>query len=326
MNIFKQRQIDKAGDLLESSNHCQGPKAKKFKESTQTLKQEMNCFNDKLEDIRQRLEDTSRCFDLLARCQSTAEESCNDVLTELNQMVTKSGNEKLIEICQEIINSSVKAPNNTETPPIKAPPMGQHRRRSVSSFAFIYKCNHHAAGVPCSCWESEPEENTESAKLKKKYVQSLQNDTTLSSVNNLKNVLDRKNSYGNCNSNSNTLGLDNIKEVRESTEDLLEASEKNDSGVSGCGRCDSGLSSTGNASSVGVCRGLCLGLGLGIGLGADELYNNNHNHKKRLQRTCLCQYCCNETGGSSSGSSGSHADHNDHQQYGLEENDVFPKR
>lgn len=126
-------------------------------------------------------------------------------------------------------------------------------------------------------------------------MQSLQSNTNNCGC--AKPAIDRKNS----------IGLDNIKEVRESTEDLLETSEKNDSGVSGCGRCDSGLS-TGNASSV--CQA------------GDGIY------KKRLQRTCSCQYC-NETGvpcSAESSSGGSHGDHNDHQQYGLEEGDGFPKR
>lgn len=99
--MFVQRQIDKVGDLVEEANHCQSPKARNFKDLTQTLKQEISVFNDKLEDIRQRLEDTSRCYDLLARCcQSTAEESKTDVLSELTRMAAKSGNETLIEKCQ----------------------------------------------------------------------------------------------------------------------------------------------------------------------------------------------------------------------------------
>lgn len=169
--------------------------------------------------------------------------------------------------------------------------LGQHRRKSVSSYAFIYKCNHHAAGVSCDCWEAD--ENTESAKLKKKYVQSLQVQSNCGCG---KSTIDRQNS----------LGLDNIKEVRESIEDLIETSEKNneDSGLSGCGRCDSGLS-TGNGSSV--CQGA-----------SDE-----GMYKKRLQRTCSCQFC-GENSGSSSG--GSHGDHNDHQQDSLiEESDGFQK-
>lgn len=68
---------------------------------------------------------------------------------------------------------SIPSPEMTTSTPIKTVTV-PHRRRSVSSFAFIYKCNHHAAGVSCDCWETE-DSNTESAKLKKKYVQSLQN-------------------------------------------------------------------------------------------------------------------------------------------------------
>lgn len=154
--------------------------------------------------------------------------------------------------------------------------------------------------MSCDCWEAD--ENTESAKLKKKYVQSLQVQNNCG-CNNIKNQIDRQNS----------LGLDNIKEVRESIEDLIETSEKNneDSGLSGCGRCDSGLS-TGNGSSV--CQGA-----------SDE-----GMYKKRLQRTCSCQFCSENSipcsGGSSSG--GSHGDHNDHgdqQDSLIEESDGFQK-
>lgn len=102
LSFFLQRQIDKAGDLLESSNHCQGPKAKKFKDTVQTLKQEISVFADRLEDIRLRLEDTSRCFDLLARCQSAPEEPHGEILVKLRKAAAKSGNQKLIESCQVI--------------------------------------------------------------------------------------------------------------------------------------------------------------------------------------------------------------------------------
>lgn len=56
--------------------------------------------------------------------------------------------------------------------PVK-PQNTQIRRRSVSSMAFIYHCNHHAAGELCNCCESDTE-NTVSYKLKKKYIQTLQ--------------------------------------------------------------------------------------------------------------------------------------------------------
>lgn len=182
---------------------------------------------------------------------------------------------------------------NATSTPIKP---GQVRRRSVSSLAFIYKCNHYAAGVSCSCYESDTE-NSVSYKLKKKYMQSLQN-CGCGSPNATKETLDRKSS----------LTLDGIKEVRESVENLMESSklDKTDSDVSGCGRCDSGVST------------------------ADNSVGDESNYKKKLQRTCSCQFyrescaMCSAT----SSSTGSNQDHTDNQQDSIIEEgiDEFVKR
>lgn len=108
----------------------------------------------------------------------------------------------------------------------------------------------------------------------------------------------------------NSLGLDGIKEVRESLENLLETNDdKNDSGLSGCGRCDSGGVSRGN-SSVGQAIGEVHGI-----------------YKKRLERTCSCFYgeTCALCGGGGGSSSSSNADN---QQYSVIEEscDGFTKR
>lgn len=164
--------------------------------------------------------------------------------------------------------------------------------------AFIYKCNHHAAGVSCNCYETDVE-NSVSYKLRKKYVQSLQNcgcDDISSPVDNMKDLLDRKNS----------LTLDGIKEVRESVENLLENYNKGESRLSGCERCDSGVSTADNS------------------VGDDSVY------KKKLQRTCSCQFygdscaLCS-VGGSSAGSN---QDHTEHQQDSITEegSEGFGKR
>lgn len=181
--------------------------------------------------------------------------------------------------------------------PVK-PQNVQIRRRSVSSLAFIYHCNHHAAGEMCNCCESDTE-NTVSYKLKKKYIQTLQNcvcnanNSFISGPN--KDVLERKNSGA----------LGGIKEERESVENLLEKmqSEHND-----CGRCDSGVSTADNS------------------VGDESVYNK----KKLLQRTCSCQYyresCALCSAGSSS--AGSNQDHTDNQQDSVIEecSDGFNKR
>lgn len=171
------------------------------------------------------------------------------------------------------------------------PQMNQTRRRSVSSLAFIYHCNHHAAGEMCNCCESDTE-NTVSYKLKKKYIQTLQNCVCNNSFGS-KDILERK--------NSGVLG--GIKEERESVENLLEKmqSEHND-----CTRCDSGVSTADNS------------------VGDETVY------KKKLQRTCSCQYyresCALCSAGSSS--AGSNQDHTDNQQDSIIEecSDGFIKR
>lgn len=177
--------------------------------------------------------------------------------------------------------------------PIKGQQLGPVRRRSVSSIAFIYKCNHHAAGVACNCYESDIE-NSVSYKLKKKYMQSLQScGCNLVTSNNMKETLDRKNS----------LTLDGIKEVRESVENLLEKVTKTESG---CGRCDSGVSTADNS------------------VGDDIVY------KKKLQSTCSCQFyreTCTMCSAASS-STGSNQDHTENQQDSITEegSDGFGKR
>lgn len=163
-------------------------------------------------------------------------------------------------------------PSSTSTP-IKGT-NSQIRRRSVSSLAYIYHCNHHAAGELCNCCESDTE-NTVSYKLKKKYIQTLQN-----CMCNNGPYLERKNSGT----------LRGIKEERESVENLIEKIESDDND---CKRCDSGLSTADNS------------------VGEDSVYS-----KKKLQRTCSCQYyresCALCSAGSSSADS--NQDHTDIQQ------------
>lgn len=169
-----------------------------------------------------------------------------------------------------------------DPPPATSTPLKpQIRRRSVSSLAFIYHCNHHAAGDECNCYESDTE-NTVSYKLKKKYIQTLQNCGC-------KDTLERKNSAT----------LVGIKEERESVENLLEKLDSDH-------RCDSGLSTADNS------------------VGDESVYN-----KKKLQRTCSCQYyresCALCSAGSSSADS--QQDHTENQQDSIieEGSDGFVK-
>lgn len=63
-----QRNLDKAGDLLEEAGQCSGGTS--LKDLAKSLKTHLRGFSDRLEDTRERLEDTSRCFYLLDRVSS----------------------------------------------------------------------------------------------------------------------------------------------------------------------------------------------------------------------------------------------------------------
>jgi hypothetical protein len=96
------------------------------------------------------------------------------------------------------------------------------RRRSVGSFSYIYKCNHHVAGCACSCWNPVPS-----------------------------SVLEGSQDYCYNSEGSRPNNLENIQEVRESAEELIDNDandmEKGEDGVCvSCGipsaldqRCDS---------------------------------------------------------------------------------------
>lgn len=97
--------------------------------------------------------------------------------------------------------------------------------------------------------------------------------------------------------------LDGIKEVRESVENLLEEIDKN---AIRCGGCDSGVSTAENS------------------VGEESVY------KKKLERTCSCQYyreSCTLCSTNSS-STGSNQDHTENQQDSIieEGSDGFVKR
>lgn len=85
-------------DLLDASFNCQSQRAVQLKDTAAVLRTEMRSFHDRLEELRERLEDTSRCFDLLARCQCGPTEDKDSI--ELARLAEKSGNERLVEQCQ----------------------------------------------------------------------------------------------------------------------------------------------------------------------------------------------------------------------------------
>ncbi|KAB0796014.1 hypothetical protein PPYR_10075 [Photinus pyralis] len=286
------RQIDRVGDLVDESGNIPDVKGKNLKENATDLKSHVKIFSEKLEEVRENLEDVSRCLQLVDSTVGSAEGE------NIRKVAIKTGNEKLVELYKGVHHSQppkleedkvdrlqyISSSEYATSTPIKMQTQPL-RRRSVSSIAFIYKCNHHAAGVPCSCHESDIE-NSVSYKLKKKYMQSLQS-CGCSLTNSTKETLDRKNS----------LTLDGIKEVRESVENLLEKIDSSDSRLSGCGRCDSGVSTADNS------------------LGDDSVY------KKKLQSTCSCQFYSESCTLCSTGSSstGSNQDHTENQQDSITE-------
>lgn len=62
-----QQNLDKAGDLLEEASQCSNGSS--LKDLAKSLKQHLRGFSDRLEETRERLEDTSRCFYLLDKVQ-----------------------------------------------------------------------------------------------------------------------------------------------------------------------------------------------------------------------------------------------------------------
>ncbi|KAJ8940301.1 hypothetical protein NQ318_012840 [Aromia moschata] len=303
------RQIEKSNDLYEECKHIKDTKGQRLKDLTSSLLIQMKAFREKLEDTRERIEDSSRCFLLLESCQDILEDD-NKEQEQFIKLAEKSGNEKLAQICKaakkrEDTSDPNRPPDKQKSNQDKSPPYSaaeisasstpvkpqntQIRRRSVSSLAFIYHCNHHAAGEMCNCCESDVE-NTVSYKLKKKYIQTLQNCVCNSAG--ARESLERKNSGA----------LGGIKEERESVEDLL---EKIDTEHNDCTRCDSGVSTADNS------------------VGDESVY------KKKLQRTCSCQYyresCALCSAGNSS--AGSNQDHTENQQDSIieEGSDGFVK-
>lgn len=308
------KQIEKSTDLTEECKNINDPKAQHLKDVCTSLASQMRSFREHLEETREHIENSSRCFLLL--------ETCHDILDddgaeqgEFLKLAEKSANEKLLQLCKNTKTSN-SVTKKHDLPPDKrsgpdqnvtyycssefsassTPQRSQNtqiRRRSVSSMAYIYHCSHHAAGELCNCCESDTENNSVSYKLKKRYIQ-MHNCNCQGATK----ELERKNSA--------TLG--GIKEERESVEDLLQTMDGMDSN---CRRCDSGMSTADN--SVG-----------------EESSNSYKESKVRnSKRLCTCQYykdtCTVCSTGSSSG--GSSQDNAENQQDSIieEGSDRFHK-
>lgn len=94
-----QRQIEKSNDLFEECKQIKDTKGQHLKELSSNLSIQMKAFKEKLEDAREKIEDSSRCFLLLQSCQDILEDDCKEQ-EEFIKLATKSGNDKLLEICQ----------------------------------------------------------------------------------------------------------------------------------------------------------------------------------------------------------------------------------
>ncbi|KAL3275178.1 hypothetical protein HHI36_019947 [Cryptolaemus montrouzieri] len=301
------RQIEKAHDLVEECKTLNEVKGEDLKEAASNLGIQMKVFKERLEETRVHLENSSRCFLLLESCHDILEDD-NKEQEEFVKLASRTGNSKLQDICKEVEKSRItqpQPPDKEKPEPDKvsdfAPkeanasstpiktPNSQIRRRSISSHAYIYHCSHHAAGENCNCDESDTESSSMSYRLKKRYLLTLQSGCSCHK----KDTLERKNSAT----------LDGIKEERESVENLL---EKIDSGHNECKRCDSGVSTGDNS------------------VGEESVV-----YRKKLQRTCSCQYCRGAcvlcSGNSNSSSGGSNQDNTDSQQDSIMGDNGFVK-
>lgn len=97
--LLLQRQIDKASDLVEEANNIKDLKGQNLKESSKNLKVQIKVFSERLEEIRERLEDTSRCYLLLESCQDILVDD-NKEREDFKKLAFRSGNEKLVQICK----------------------------------------------------------------------------------------------------------------------------------------------------------------------------------------------------------------------------------
>ncbi|KAF2897183.1 hypothetical protein ILUMI_08994, partial [Ignelater luminosus] len=96
-NNIPSRQIDKAGDLVEESNNIPEVRGKNLKENANSLKIQVKCFGERLEEIRENLEEASRCFQLLESSREVIDND-NEKVEYLKKVALKTGNEKLGEV------------------------------------------------------------------------------------------------------------------------------------------------------------------------------------------------------------------------------------
>lgn len=143
MNFLFQKHLDKGSDLAEAAN------TSGLRELARSLKQHLRGFGSRLEDTRERLEDTSRCFLLLDRAYEWALEATRVVgdrraqqflmarpplpqehFTEMVSLAEKLGNESLIEQCRVARGRCAEALELTRS---ASAPGSPARRRSFAA-------------------------------------------------------------------------------------------------------------------------------------------------------------------------------------------------
>ncbi|KAK7791790.1 hypothetical protein R5R35_008808 [Gryllus longicercus] len=138
------------------------------------------------------------------------------------------------------------------------------RRRSVGSFPYIYKCSHHAAGHACACW-----------------------DATLPPAGLDDSAASATAAAGECTCGPRTRpnNLGDIREVRESAEDLLEDAEAEEAGGPLAPGAGPAAGEKGDGRVCGRCGGTTPG--------AQQLpatAQSAQTHKRYLRRSCTWQY------------------------------------
>lgn len=95
--VYFQRQIEKSNDLFEECKNITDAKGQQVKEFFGNLHIQMKAFREKLEDTRERIEDSSRCFLLLDTCQNILEDEGKEQ-QEFLRLAQNSANEKLLQL------------------------------------------------------------------------------------------------------------------------------------------------------------------------------------------------------------------------------------
>ncbi|XP_046469912.1 pleckstrin homology domain-containing family G member 4B isoform X1 [Neodiprion pinetum] len=199
------KHLDKGSDLAEAAN------TSGLRELARSLKQHLRGFGSRLEDTRERLEDTSRCFLLLDRAYEWALEATRVVgdrraqqflmarpplpqehFAEMVTLAEKLGNESLLEQCRVARNRCAEALELTRS---QSAPGSPARRRSF------------AATGSAASWDD-----------------SLTKRTSWDDSDSASCSCPVDGGVGSGSGNGGRPALDNIAELRESAEQLLDSS------------------------------------------------------------------------------------------------------